>query len=247
MSTIRVGTSGWVYQHWKGIFYPAGLAQGRWFAHYSQHFDTVEINNTFYRLPAGSAFDAWREQAPPGFLYSVKVNRYITHVKRLKECAEPLDRFLDRVRRLGPFLGPLLYQLPPRWHANLERLAEFAALLPADLTHVFEFRDPTWFVPEVFDLLRARGLAFCVYNFASHQSPIEVTADPAYVRFHGSGAPFGGPYDDGALAEWARRIREWQRAGNGVYVYFNNDGYGAALRNAQTLREMVSQNSTETG
>ena len=150
----RIGTSGWVYPHWRGDFYPAGLRQAGWFDHYARHFDTVEINNTFYRLQAESAFDAWREQAPPGFLYAVKANRYITHVRRLIDAGEPLARFLERAQHVGPALGPILYQLPPRWHANLPRLESFIALLPDDLTQVFEFRDPTWFSPAVAELLR---------------------------------------------------------------------------------------------
>ena len=193
----HIGTSGWVYPHWRGVFYPAGLRQVDWFDHYRRYFDTVEINNTFYRLQAESAFDAWREQAPPGFLYAVKANRYITHVRRLIDAGEPLARFLERARRIGPALGPILYQLPPRWHANLPRLEGFVDLLPADLTQVFEFRDPTWFVEGVQDLLRAHGLSFCIFHMGGLETPLVVTGQTVYVRMHG---PLGGNYDRAGLA-----------------------------------------------
>ena len=234
----RIGTSGWVYPHWRGTFYPAGLRQAGWFDHYARHFDTVEINNTFYRLQAESAFDAWREQAPPGFLYAVKANRYITHVRRLIDAGEPLARFLERARHIGPALGPILYQLPPRWHANLPRLESFIALLPDDLTQVFEFRDPTWFSPAVAELLSARGLSFCIFHMAGLETPLAVTGGTVYVRLHG---PHGGDYDRAALDLWAQRVREWCGAGHDVYVYFNNDIRGYAVRNALLLKELLGE------
>jgi uncharacterized protein YecE (DUF72 family) len=138
----HIGTSGWVYPHWRGVFYPPDLPQSRWFDYYSQHFATVEINSSFYRLPAETTFDRWQAQAPPGFIYAVKANRFLTHLKRLKDVAEPLERFLSRARRLGDTLGPILWQLPPHWHADPVRLESFATLLPTDVTNVFEFRDP---------------------------------------------------------------------------------------------------------
>jgi uncharacterized protein YecE (DUF72 family) len=234
-----IGTSGWVYADWRGRFYPAGLPQARWFEYYAQHFHTVEINNSFYRLPAESMFDQWQAQAPAGFLYAVKANRYITHLRRLIEPAEPLARFLGRARRLGPALGPILYQLPPRWRPNLPRLAEFAGLLPPDLTSVFEFRDPHWFIPEVYEILRGRGLSFCIFHMSNLACPLEVTAPVVYLRFHGSGAPYGGSYDDDTLRLWAERIRGWLGTGHDVYAYFNNDGLAAAVYNALKLREML--------
>ncbi len=239
MSRVWIGTSGWVYNDWRGRFYPEKLPQKRWFEYYAQQFDTVEINNSFYRLPSEDIFDAWRGQAPPGFLYAVKAHRYITHVRRLIEPADPLDHFLSRARRLGPSLGPVLYQLPPRWHANVTRLARFAALLPVDMLNVVEFRDPAWFIPAVYDVLRSHGISFCIFHTPNLPCPLEVTAPAVYVRFHGSGAPGGGPYDDAALRTWAARIREWLGEDHDVYVYFNNDGMAAAVRNAFTLREMV--------
>ena len=235
----RVGTSGWVYPHWRDVFYPRDLPQKAWFAYYARHFDTVEINNTFYRLPADTTFDAWRQQAPPGFLYAVKASRYITHVRRLRECADPLARFLARARRLGPHLGPILYQLPPRWKPNPERLAAFLALLPADLTHVIEFRDPRWFIPDVRDLLRAHNVAFCQFHMPDLETPAWVTATTVYIRFHGAGARYMGSYPDAFLRQWADRIRDWAEAGLTVYAYFNNDAFGNAVRNARTLKTFL--------
>ncbi len=240
----RIGTSGWVYPHWRGTFYPAGLPQARWFEYYARHFDTVEINNTFYRLQAERAFDAWREQAPPGFLYAVKANRYLTHVRRLIEAGEPLARFLERARRIGGALGPILYQLPPHWHANLPRLEEFVNLLPDDLTQVFEFRDPTWFGAAVTDVLRAHGLSFCIFHMAGLETPLAVTSRTVYVRLHG---PLGGDYDRASLEQWAQRVRAWCEDGHDVFVYFNNDISGYAIRNALTLKELMGNHSGTSG
>ncbi len=234
-----IGTSGWVYQDWRGRFYPGDLRQSQWFAYYARHFDTVEINNSFYRLPGEDVFDAWAGQAPPGFLYAVKANRYLTHVRRLIDPADPLERFLSRARRLGPSLGPVLYQLPPRWRPNLPRLAEFGALLPRDLLSVFEFRDPSWFAPEVYEILRTQGHSFCIFDMPNLPCPLEITAPAVYVRFHGSGTLYGGSYEDGVLRVWADRIRAWVASGHDVYVYFNNDMLAVAVRNAITLKEMV--------
>jgi uncharacterized protein YecE (DUF72 family) len=238
-SRAWIGTSGWVYQDWRGRFYPADLRQNRWFEYYARHFDTVEVNNTFYRLPGEAVFDAWARQAPPGFLYAVKANRYLTHIRRLIDPADPLERFLSRARRLGPSLGPVLYQLPPRWRPNLPRLAEFTELLPPNLVNVFEFRDPTWFTPDVYGILRGHQASFCIFDMPGLNCPMEVTAPAIYVRFHGSGVPYGGSYDDAVLAAWAKRVSTWVQGGHDVYVYFNNDGMAAAVQNANTLKQMV--------
>lgn len=237
----RVGTSGWVYPHWKGLFYPQGLSQSAWFQYYTRYFDTVEINNTFYRLPGQKTFDVWREQAPPGFLYAVKANRYLTHIRRLQNCTEPLIRFLDRTRRLGEHLGPILYQLPPRWKPNVARLAAFLDLLPPDLVHVFEFRDPRWFTEPVFELLRQHRVGFCLYHMPTQETPHVVTAPVIYIRFHGMGMLYGGSYPDPILAQWATRIHAWTRAGHQVYAYFNNDAHAHAVHNARRLLELLRQ------
>ena len=262
----HIGTSGWVYPHWRGVFYPPDLPQSRWYTHYAKVFDTVEINTSFYRLPSEEAFDHWREQAPPGFIYAVKANRYITHFKRLKDVAEPLERFLARAQRLGDNLGPILWQLPPRWRANPERLETFAALLPPDrsaergsaepatssagathpkrsqrsLTHVFEFRDPRWFVEPVRRILKQHGLTFCIFDMPGLPCPTWVTSDVVYLRFHGSGVVYGGRYGREALRPWADHILKWLCEGCQVYAYFNNDTFGYAVEDARELREPLS-------
>jgi uncharacterized protein YecE (DUF72 family) len=235
----HVGTSGWVYPHWKGAFYPPDLPQGQWFEHYTHHFATVEINNTFYRLPRESTFDRWREQAPEGFVYAVKASRYITHLKHLRECAEPVERFLARARRLGGHLGPVLYQLPPHWGADPERLAEFAALLPQGLIHVFEFRNGHWFVEPVREILERFSLSFCIFSLPGAECPLWVTGQAAYIRFHGSNRAYGGLYSREELSPWSQRIQDILDQGHDVYVYFNNDAFGYALENARALREMI--------
>ncbi len=235
----RIGTSGWVYAHWRGIFYPTSLPQAGWYGHYARHFDTVEINYSFYRLPSETAFDRWREQAPPDFVYAVKANRYLTHIRRLKDVAEPLERFLSRARRLGDRLGPVLWQLPPQWRADLARIEAFAVLLPADLLHVFEFRDPSWFVQPVKDILGRFGLGFCIFDMPGLPCPAWVTGDVVYLRFHGSEVVYGGRYGREALRPWAGRIRDWLAEGRAVYAYFNNDAFGHAVEDARVLRKLL--------
>lgn len=238
---LRIGTSGWSYDHWQGVFYPEGLPADRWFGHYAEHFDTVEINNTFYQLPEERIFESWRQQAPAGFLYAVKANRYLTHMKKLNEPEEPLERFLSRARLLGHKLGPILYQLPPNWHRDVDRLGRFIDLLPADLTHVFEFRDETWFSDETFDLLRKQGMGFCIFDGLKLVCPRQVTGPTVYLRFHGTSAEYGGKYTREMLAKWAEQIRGWYAEGRDVYAYFNNDPHGYAVENAQALRELVGR------
>ncbi|MFZ8843445.1 DUF72 domain-containing protein [Thermoflexus sp.] len=234
-----IGTSGWVYPHWRGVFYPEDLPQRRWFSYYAAHFDTVEINNAFYRLPSEATFDRWRDQAPEGFRYAVKANRYLTHVRRLKDCADPLARFLERARRLGDRLGPILYQLPPGWPPDPGRLAEFAALLPPDMLHGFELRDPRWWIEPVREVLARGALSFCLFDMPELSPPLWVTGPVVYIRFHGSTALYAGRYAREALAAWAERIRGFLRAGHEVYAYFNNDAFGHAVINAVELREML--------
>ena len=235
----RVGTSGWVYQGWRGVFYPADLPQNRWYAHYAQDFDTTEINYSFYRLPSEATFERWRNQAPPGFAYSVKANRYLTHLKRLKDAADALERFLGRVRLLGDTLGPILWQLPPRFPADAARLANFAGLLPREMTHVFEFRDPRWFIPSVRSVLEQAHFSFCISDMPDLACPLWVTSKTVYMRFHGSGVVYGGLYGPGGLEKWAQHIRGWSCEDRAVYAYFNNDAFGFAVEDARTLKRML--------
>jgi uncharacterized protein YecE (DUF72 family) len=168
---IHVGTSGWHYDHWQGPFYPDDLPPVDWLSYYADRFDTVEINNTFYQLPARATLERWRATGPDGFCFAVKASRYITHMKKLKDPQEPLSRLYSRIEALGDALGPVLFQLPPRWRFDLERLEAFLQALAPDLRHVFEFRDPSWFDERTYDLLAAHDAGFCVYHLAGTQAP----------------------------------------------------------------------------
>ncbi|MBW8783536.1 MAG: DUF72 domain-containing protein [Novosphingobium sp.] len=238
---VRIGCSGWIYRHWRGLFYPEKLAVKRWFAYYAAEFDTVEINNSFYRLPKQETFAAWRDQAPPGFCYAVKANRFLTQAKKLKDCAEPLQRMMTPFRALGPKLGPILYQLPPRFRINLERLSSFLELLPKDVTSVFEFRDKSWYTDEVFTLLGRHGASFCAHDMPGSQSPRLAVGPIAYLRFHGGEGKYWGRYSDEGLLAAADWIAAEARGGRPVWAYFNNDAEAHAIQDALTLRAMVRQ------
>jgi len=236
--SVRIGTSGWVYNHWRGVLYPAELPPRDWFAAYAAAFDTVEINNSFYRLPSAATFAAWRDQAPAGFLYAVKASRFLTHMKKLKDPEEPLRRFFERAAHLGQTLGPVLYQLPPHWQLNLERFAHFLAALPPGYQHVVEFRDASWLVEEVFQLMEQHQVAHCLHDMYPLKVPLRLTAPTVYVRFHGDAA-HSGDYPRAALEQWADQIAAWRGEGRDVYAYFNNDIGGYAVHNARTLREVL--------
>jgi uncharacterized protein YecE (DUF72 family) len=242
---LHVGTSGWVYPHWRKVFYPPGLPAREWLPFYRRHFGTVELNNSFYRLPGKAAFRAWRAQAGDDFLFAVKGSRFLTHLKRLKSPGPPLDRLFRRVRPLGPTLGPVLFQLPPQFHANLPRLARFLRalgrqrLVPGVRT-TLELRHASWLVPETFDLLRKANVALCFHDARGQPVTEPVTADFVYVRRHGTAPRYRGAYTDAMLEADAGRIDGWLEAGLDVYVYFNNDGGGAAVRNALRLRELLA-------
>jgi uncharacterized protein YecE (DUF72 family) len=237
---VRIGCSGWNYRHWRGVVYPPGLPARRWLEHYGTLFDTVEVNTTFYRLPTVSAVSRWVEQSPPGFLFAVKASRFLTHVKRLTDMGRPLQLFTERIEPLArsPKLGPVLWQLPETFHRNDERLAEALERLPPG-RHCFEFRHPSWFADEVYELLRRHGVALVI---ADHpQRPFqsrELTAGFTYLRFHHGGGD--GNYSHRRLAAWARRIEEW-RLRVDVYAYFNNDWGGFAVENALWLGGRLSR------
>ena len=241
MERIRIGCSGWNYRHWRERFYPKGLPQRRWFGFYAEHFDTVEINNSFYMLPKTETLDKWRAQAPPGFCYAVKANRFLTQAKKLKDCEEPLERMMPLFRRLGPALGPVLYQLPPRLKLNLERLESFLGLVPKDVTNVFEFRDPSWYVPETYALLDRHDAGFCVHDMAGSASERLATGPIAYVRFHGGARKYWGRYSEESLLSWTDWIVGQAKAGRTVWCYFNNDIDAHAIGDAMTLKAMVAQ------
>ena len=240
---MRIGCSGWNYRHWRGLFYPEKLPVKRWFAHYAETFDTVEINNSFYRLPKAETFDAWREQAPPGFCYAVKANRFLTQAKKLKDCEEPIERMMTPFRHLGDRLGPILYQLPPRFKVNLERLESFLDIVPKDVANVFEFRDPSWYSDAVFTLLDRYGASFCIHDMPGSVTPREAVGPLAYVRFHGAISKYWGNYPEERLLEWADWVKAQSDGGRAVWAYFNNDPEAQAIDDALTLRSMVGQRS----
>ncbi len=236
--TVRIGTSGWNYKHWRGVFYPSKLPQRGWFEHYAKSFDTVEINNSFYRLPSEETFDAWRKQAPPNFCYAVKASRYLTHFRKLKEPQEPLNTFFLRADHLKKTLGPILYQLPPHWHVNLERFEEFCTALPKKHMHVVEFRDVSWLVEDVFRVMENYGVGHCIHDMGQLKVPQRVTAETVYVRLHGV-QKYSGSYPRRDLEGWAQQIDDWVKQKLDVYVYFNNDAQGYAIENALSLKELV--------
>lgn len=238
---IRIGCSGWNYRHWRGRFYPEKLPMKRWFAHYADHFDTVEINNSFYRLPPPATVEAWRDQAPPGFCYAVKANRYLTQARKLKDCEEPMERMMASFRHFGPTLGPILYQLPPQFGINLERLESFLRILPVGIAHIFEFRHPSWYANAVYALLDRHDAGLCIHDMPGSASPRLAIGGTTYVRFHGGGGKYQGRYAEARLREWSDWMMAQEKDGRAVWAYFNNDIDAAAVEDALTLKAMAGQ------
>lgn len=236
---INIGTSGWHYSHWSGSFYSASLSSEEYLDYYCQQFKTVEINNTFYQFPEKDTLENWRQIVPSGFVFSVKASRYLTHMKKLTDPEEPLETFLERVSVLADRLGPILFQLPPHWRPNLERLEQFLALLPQEHQYAFEFRDERWLTQAMYDLLRRYQAALCIYHLEGYLSPREVTSDMVYIRLHGPGEAYQGSYNTQDLAGWAVAISTWHRQGKQIYCYFDNDAEAAAPANATQLSEML--------
>jgi uncharacterized protein YecE (DUF72 family) len=220
------------------VFYPKGLPAREELGYYAAQFDTVELNNPFYRLPSAEMFHRWRESTPANFHFAVKVSRFITHMKRLHDAAEPVERFLDLAAGLDPKLGPLLFQLPPTFHMDAARLREFLAVLPPERRWVMEFRHPSWHTPVVYELLGQRGVALCIPVGGRVQPELVTTARFTYVRMH-AGAGSGGGFTLEQLRLWAGRLRGLRRAGIEAYVYFNNDRGGHAPRDALELRRRL--------
>jgi uncharacterized protein YecE (DUF72 family) len=240
VAVCLIGCSGWQYKHWRGDFYPRSLPQNRWLEHYAEHFNTVETNNTFYRLPEAPTFAAWRRTAPKGFVFAVKASRYLTHMKKLKDPADPLALFFSRARALGPAFGPVLYQLPPRWPLNLDRFETFLRALPKARRHAVEFREPSWYCNEVYALLRHHRVALCLHDMEGSASGKRAVGPFVYARFHGT-QKYGGRYSDAALDDWAEWFANQLRQGVPVYAYFNNDTGGHAPRDAARLRSMINR------
>jgi uncharacterized protein YecE (DUF72 family) len=239
--TARVGCSGWSYRQWRGPVYPPEAPARSWFGLYAERFDTVELNATFYRLPAATTVEGWRAQAPPGFTYAVKVGQFGTHRRKLRDPSSWLGNHLDRARRLGPHLGPNLFQLPPRWHRDVPRLAELLEVLPPDVRWAVELRDPTWIHDDVLSLLARYQVALCLHDLLPDQ-PWERTAPWTYLRFHGPCAvdhPYHGRYGGRRLARTAGLLDAWLDEGTDVYAYFNNDVGGHAVDDARWLRDRL--------
>jgi uncharacterized protein YecE (DUF72 family) len=241
LKSVRIGCSGWNYDHWRnGVFYPPRCPPGKWLDYYARHFDTVEVNATFYRLPRPDAVANWVQTSPPEFLFAVKMSRYITHIRRLRDLGAGVRKFYERIAPLvhSPKLGPVLWQLPGNFKRDDERLAEALARLPHG-RHCFEFRHQSWFAPEVYELLRSAGAALVIADdprrpFQTH----ELTADWTYLRFHRGLRGRRGNYSESELEEWALLIEGWRRKVD-VYAYFNNDWEGFAVRNGLWLRERL--------
>jgi uncharacterized protein YecE (DUF72 family) len=245
---LRVGCSGWNYKHWRGPVYPDRMPMRAWFDHYAAAFDTVEINNTFYRLPGPETFAAWKARAPAGFLYAIKASRFLTHLKRLRDPEEPVIRMFEHARELGEHLGPILYQLPASFHRDLDRLGSLLAILPRTLgeiggtpaglplQHAIEFRHPSWYVAETMALLKAQAVAMCVHDKSGSAISGPLDGPFVYARFHGPGGHYFGRYERRRIDEWAARLAEQWQSGRDIYAYFNNDPEGMAVFNARELR-----------
>lgn len=237
---IRVGASGWHYKHWIGEFYPESAKAGEMLRYYLEHFDTVEINNSFYRLPEKRTFENWAKSTPHNFIFAVKASRYITHIKKLREGSEAVSRLEERIDALGNKLGPILFQLPPGWNYNGERFREFIGILPKGFRYAFEFRNHSWYNEEVYRSLADHNAAFVIYELEGHTSPLRLTADFTYLRLHGPGGKYQGNYSDDSLKLWVDRFRKWQKNGiKEVYCYFDNDQKGYAAFNAQRMKMLL--------
>ena len=236
---LRIGTSGWTYDHWRGRFYPQELPDDQWLEHYAQRFRSVEINNSFYHLPAAKTLRRWCDSVPPDFVFTAKGSRYITHMKKLKDPQEGIVRFIERISVLGDRLGPVLFQMPPNWSFNEKRLKDFLDSLSGEFRYAFEFRDQRWLNERTYEALAEHGAAFCIYELDGFMSPKQVTADFIYIRLHGPGGPYQGSYGDSDLSGWAGAISAWHGKGMEVYCYFDNDEAGNAADNARRLQDML--------
>jgi uncharacterized protein YecE (DUF72 family) len=236
---IRIGTSGWEYAHWRGAVYPPELPRDRWLEFYAERFDTVEINATFYRLPEAATFEAWGRRVPASFRFAVKASRYLTHVRRLRDTAEPVNRLRRRADRLDGRLGPTLYQLPPRWRPNPERFSQFLDAISAASDQVIEIRDPRWYREDILAMIERSRASLCLHDMPGSAPSPQPVGPLVYVRFHGAGERYGGSYSAQRLVAWADRLAEWVAEGRRAWVFFNNDIGGHAVADASRLRDYV--------
>ena len=240
MGRARIGCSGWQYKHWRGDFYGAELPQTTWLEHYASIFDTVEINNSFYRLPESATFARWAARVPAGFLFAVKASRYLTHMKKLKDPEDPVERLFSRTRALGRHLGPVLYQLPPGFKVDVDRLEHFLHALPRDVRHVLEFREPSWYSDAVYRLMDRFRVSLCLHDMRGSATGRLRVGPLVYVRFHGPSGEYHGGYPDDRLASWSEWLTSEQAKGAAVYAYFNNDVGGHAPRDALKLKHLLT-------
>ena len=243
-ANMYVGTSGWSYDHWKKLFYPEGLPAAERLAFYAHYFRSVEIDSVFYHLPTERAVQSWRDSVPADFRFAVKASRHITHLKKLSEPGPALSQLMGRLALLGDKLGPVLFQLPPHWGLDLERLAAFLKALPQDFRYVMEFRDPSWFDPRAYDLLAEHAVAPCIADLGGQVSPLAVTTNLVYVRLHGPDGPYRGEYSGHALQGWTDMLKRWRREARKVYCYFDNDESAHAVQDALRLQDMLNRRET---
>jgi uncharacterized protein YecE (DUF72 family) len=240
MSKVWIGTSGWTYDGWRGPFYPKEVRKKDWLAWYATQFPTTEINGSFYRTPSLEAVRGWREQTPKDFLFAWKASKFITHWKRLSEkCDNSIELMETRLKALSPKVGAVLFQLPPQFAKNRERLASFLKMLPRCYPYAFEFRHQSWYEDDILDLLRDHDVSLCLSDHHDAPSPWEITARHVYVRGHGPGGRYKDHYPDQTLRGWARDIAKWKRQRRTVFVYFDNDQKSAAPKDAKRLMELV--------
>jgi uncharacterized protein YecE (DUF72 family) len=243
---VLVGTSGWLYGHWHGRFFPSELPKREHLRFYARHFATVELNGVFYRMPTLAVVRGWVEQTPERFVFAWKASRFLTHIKRLKDVDDySLDLMESRLAVLGDKCGPVLFQLPPQMKADRERLAAFVTRLDKRRRYAVEFRDPGWYEAPVLDVLRDHDISLCLSDHIAAPAPWVATASHVYVRGHGSSGRYRGHYDDATLAKWARRMRAWRRQGRQVYAYFDNDEEGAAPVDADRLIARLGPQAAE--
>ncbi len=234
---IRIGTSGWNYPHWKGRFYPANLSKSKWLEFYTQHFDTVELNATFYRLPAKKTFQNWHKRTPPNFLWSLKINRTITHIKKLRDIEESLSNFYSAISGLKEKCGPILIQLPPSLKFDLELFREFCEILDPLYKYALEVRHISWINDKVFEMLSNYNIAFCISDSAGRFPYYEtITADFVYIRLHGPTKLYASEYSEEQIEQWAIKIKNWKKD---AFIYFDNDFNGYAIKNAFMLKQKL--------
>jgi uncharacterized protein YecE (DUF72 family) len=237
---IHIGTSGWRYEHWRGPFYPEYLSTDAMLAYYSQHLPTVEINSSFYQIPHKDTLLKWRDTCPSDFNFTVKAHRYSTQMGKSKNSSEKLSLLFERIKVIEYKLGPILFQLSPRWRFSINWLNEFLEQLPDAYRYVFEFRDPSWYNSRTYEALSRHRASFCIYDLAGHQSPKEITADFVYTRLQGPQEAHKGEYDASALLDWVGAFYSWAHQGKEIFCYFDNDEAGYAVNNALKLHKIIN-------